>query len=133
MLQLHTTRGVNSMVHHDGCLSKWQSSCCLLQMAGVTRNGSDLERMLAAQQFLLQHCKVCNHPNPSLLQSLPSDRFLYKPLHPSDSHSIPGDTVHTCHITGKAACSSIVTHSQVGLILHQRQRGSPMKPSPCQA
>ena len=33
---------------------------CSLQMAGVTCKGSELDSISAAQQFLLQHCKVCN-------------------------------------------------------------------------
>ena len=37
----------------------------LLQMAGVRCKGSELDSISAAQQFLLQHCKVCISPPAS--------------------------------------------------------------------
>ena len=63
-LQLHqTTSGLTGVIRHYRYLLQRQEGCCLLQMAGITCTGSDLDRMSAAQQFLLQYCKVCSCPD----------------------------------------------------------------------
>ncbi|KAL3150723.1 hypothetical protein ABBQ32_000510 [Trebouxia sp. C0010 RCD-2024] len=43
----------------DLLLCNEDEALAVAEMAGISCKGSDLDRMLAAQQFLLQHCKVC--------------------------------------------------------------------------